>query len=275
MEHISALVWHGHVTVIISFHGHVYLLRARRNAYFPFYFPQIAAFFYSLSEHHLLHKSLWLQHLQTPLHWNLPVGVLRDMFCDPESPSWHLLLHAETAETPYPAQILPICPQTLQGAAQHQAEDARAFPRRSLGRQFPDALQHVFMNSLKQANYAMTGNSRAVMRLSNEDTRVLWESVVSNNYSHLLAIYAIIGPEVSGIPLKIYLDRIFMVQAPCRRKATLRQCLAPHIDLQQQEVWIHGIRASLMYELFVEEVWSRFHYLDMVMYVVARPMQAS
>lgn len=88
-----------------------------------------------------------------PLHYRyIPIGVLYDLLCaDPERP-WNLTVHFRG----YPSEILTLC-------------DGE------------DSVKWSYMNSLKEAAFIITGNSKNVMNMSQADQGALWQSVMKGN----------------------------------------------------------------------------------------------
>uniref|UniRef100_J3L8Z8 Autophagy protein 5 n=1 Tax=Oryza brachyantha TaxID=4533 RepID=J3L8Z8_ORYBR len=91
--------------------------------------------------------------------WYIPIGVLYDLLCaDPERP-WNLTVHFRR----YPSEILTPC----------DGEDSAKWS---------------YMNSLKEAAFIITGNSKNVMNMSQADQGALWQSIMKGNLDRYMNI---------------------------------------------------------------------------------------
>lgn len=92
--------------------------------------------------------TVWFEYKGLPLKWYIPIGVLFDLLCaDPERP-WNLIVHFRG----YPAEILSPC-------------------------EGEDSVKWNYNNSLKEAAFTITGNSKNVMNMSQADQAAMWEAV--------------------------------------------------------------------------------------------------
>lgn len=254
MEVVKARLWHGSVNVRVVFRDAQYLFRANRNSYFALHFAQLLQFF-AAATNTPIDGPVWLEYDDTPLKWNLPVGVLHDLLFLPSRTGadkcWTLYFKALAA---YPADdIIPF-------AMAYEAQ-----------------LNQVLINQLKQSCYVMSGNSRAVMSLSEDDTRTLWHAVTTLDYTVASTINKkLVARTPQRVPVKIYLsgsDRL--VQAPIvptEDGPLLHAVLAEHMPecfaAPGFAAYIHGINADVLFPVSILDVWSTFHHLDNFLYVV-------
>ncbi|KAI9100018.1 hypothetical protein K1719_024236 [Acacia pycnantha] len=96
--------------------------------------------------------TIWFEYKGLPLKWYIPTGVLFDLLCvEPKRP-WNLTVNFRR----YPRNILLPC-------------------------ESEDTVKWSFINSLKEAAYIITGNSKSVMNMSQTDQAELWQSVLKSN----------------------------------------------------------------------------------------------
>ncbi|KAG8057904.1 hypothetical protein GUJ93_ZPchr0002g23342 [Zizania palustris] len=127
-----------------------FLTLGPRIGYLPLLVPIIKAHFSSTLPPGI--DTVWFEYKGLPLKWYVPTGVLYDLLCaDPERP-WNLIVHFRG----YPAEILTPC-------------DGE------------DNVKWSYMNSLKEAAFIITGNSKNVMNMSQADQVALWQSVMKGN----------------------------------------------------------------------------------------------
>ncbi|KAG8076540.1 hypothetical protein GUJ93_ZPchr0006g42988 [Zizania palustris] len=127
-----------------------FLTLGPRIGYLPLLVPIIKAHFSSTLPPRI--DTVWFEYKGLPLKWYVPIGVLYDLLCaDPERP-WNLTVHFRG----YPAEILTPC----------DGEDITKWS---------------YMNSLKEAAFIITGNSKNVMNMSQADQVALWQSVMKGN----------------------------------------------------------------------------------------------
>uniref|UniRef100_A0ACD5TBJ6 Uncharacterized protein n=1 Tax=Avena sativa TaxID=4498 RepID=A0ACD5TBJ6_AVESA len=123
-----------------------YLTLGPRIGYLPLLVPIIKAHFSSTLPPGV--DTVWFEYKGLPLKWYIPIGVLFDLLCaDPERP-WNLIVHFRG----YPAEILSPC-------------------------EGEDSVKWNYNNSLKEAAFIITGNSKNVMNMSQADQAAMWESV--------------------------------------------------------------------------------------------------
>ncbi|KAL6848366.1 hypothetical protein ACP4OV_021660 [Aristida adscensionis] len=121
-----------------------------RIGYLPLLIPVIKAHFSSALPPGV--DTVWFEYKGLPIKWYVPIGVLFDLLCaDPERP-WNLIVHFRG----YPSEVLSPC-------------------------EGEDSVKWSYMNSLKEATFIITGNSKSVMNMSQADQVALWESVMKGN----------------------------------------------------------------------------------------------
>ncbi|XP_037450568.1 autophagy protein 5-like [Triticum dicoccoides] len=136
---MSAARWHWIGAVPLQLFG-------PRIGYFPLLVSIIKAHFSSSLPPGV--DTVWFEYKGLPLKWYIPIGVLFDLLCaEPERP-WNLTVHFRG----YPADILSPC-------------------------EGEDSVKWNYNNSLKEAAFIITGNSKNVMNMSQADQLAMWESV--------------------------------------------------------------------------------------------------
>lgn len=169
MDAIREKIWDGTIPVQISlaenearrFESHVYYQVLPRTSYFPVHLTPVLKYFqpYLNDPNTALDTSKWwLEFENVPIRWNWPVGLSYDLLTgnNPDegieltstSLPWALTLHYKE----YPKTYL-------------------------LAYEGLDTLRSYWLNQLKEADCMRSGNAKAVMSLSTEDTNKLWESV--------------------------------------------------------------------------------------------------
>ncbi|KAL5208123.1 hypothetical protein ABZP36_032558 [Zizania latifolia] len=158
-EEAARRVWGGAVPLQVHLHDAdvttlppppPFLTLGPRIGYLPLLVPIIKAHFSSTLPPGI--DTVWFEYKGLPLKWYVPIGVLYDLLCaDPERP-WNLTVHFRG----YPAEILTPC-------------DGE------------DNVKWSYMNSLKEAAFIITGNSKNVMNMSQADQVALWQSVMKGN----------------------------------------------------------------------------------------------
>ncbi|KAM7280482.1 hypothetical protein ACFE04_007616 [Oxalis oulophora] len=96
--------------------------------------------------------TIWFDFNALPLKWYIPTGVLYDLLCPEPHKPWNLTVHF----TGYPSNVL----------IPYQGEDS---------------VKWSFINSLKEAAYIITGNSKNIMNMSQSDQVELWQSVMNGS----------------------------------------------------------------------------------------------
>lgn len=154
-EEAARLVWGGAVPLQVHLHDAdvtalppppPFLTLGPRIGYFPLLVSTIKAHFSSSLPPGV--DTVWFEYKGLPLKWYIPIGVLFDLLCaDPERP-WNLTVHFRG----YPADILSPC-------------------------EGEDSVKWNYNNSLKEAAFIITGNSKNVMNMSQADQLAMWESV--------------------------------------------------------------------------------------------------
>ncbi|KAJ1277556.1 hypothetical protein BS78_04G013200 [Paspalum vaginatum] len=158
-EEAARRVWAGAVPLQVHLHDAdvtalppppPFLILGPRIGYLPLLIPVIKAHFSNALPPGV--DTVWFEYKGLPLKWYVPIGVLFDLLCaDPERP-WNLIVHFRG----YPSDILSPC-------------------------EGEDSVKWSYMNSLKEATFIITGNSKSVMNMSQADQVALWESVMKGN----------------------------------------------------------------------------------------------
>lgn len=260
MNNIKYRVWNGSVNVRIVLDGAEYLLQAHRTLYFPIYFPAIALFFSAVLGKDI--RNVWLQYEDVPLKWNLPVGVLYDLFYLPTHlDGGHWTLHLRYGDMFPKDDIIPF----------HSNGS-------SVG--YQSLLHEMFINHLKQSCYVMSGNSRAVMNLSENDTKSLWAAVLLHDYGVYASIMKKVSPKtLQRVPIKLYLaGSSSLIQAPVfptsnlgkqtTLRDVLRQWLPEMLESNKATAYIQGINVDVLYDAPIIDVWNSFCHLDNFLYIV-------
>ncbi|EES06162.1 hypothetical protein BDA96_04G015300 [Sorghum bicolor] len=158
-EEAARRVWAGAVPLQVHLHDAdvtalppppAFLTLGPRIGYLPLLIPVIKAHFSNALPPGV--DTVWFEYKGLPLKWYVPIGALFDLLCaDPERP-WNLIVHFRG----YPSEILSPC-------------------------EGEDSVKWSYMNSLKEATFIITGNSKSVMNMSHADQVALWESVMKGN----------------------------------------------------------------------------------------------
>lgn len=263
-------VWNGHINVKVVYKDSAFLLYVHRNSYFPLHYPVIAKFFSALAPTDLTSTPLWLEHEDVPIKWNLPVGVLYDLLYLPANKhkrhQWTLYLKFDTPSLLYPSNdIIP-------------------FSITSKSIDYVSMLSQVIVNQLKQSTFVMNGNARAMMSLSEDDSRTLWKAIADHDYGSFHAVAKKLhsrGQQIQRIPVKLYIaGTSTMIQAPIspgtsENPTTMNDLLhkwAPSIFDNSSALTstpiIHGVDALAIADEPLLKIWSTFRHLDNFLYVV-------
>lgn len=148
---------------------------------------------------------------------------------------------------------------------------------------YESMLSQVIVNQLKQSTFVMNGNAKAMMTLSENDSKTLWKAIARHDYSAFHGIARKLHPrgqQVQRVPVKVYIaGSPIMIQAPIApanegNPTTLDDLLrrwAPSIfDANEAKAKpiIHGIDALVLAEELLLKVWSTFRHLDNFLYIV-------
>lgn len=261
-------VWDGQINVKIVYEDTEFLLYIHRNAYFPLHYTDIANYFDSVVSADLTKSPIWLEHEDVPLKWNLPAGVLYDLLYLPAAEKrneWVLQLRFDSPELPYPStDIIPFS----------VSEDSI---------DYSSMLSQVVVNQLKQSTFVMNGNAKAMMTLSEDDSRFLWKAIALHDYNGFHSIAKKLHPRgqlIQRVPVKVYVAGTpVMIQAPIapleNSKATtlddLLQKWAPQLftkSLLNAIPVIHGVVALVLADELLLKIWSTFRHLDNFLYIV-------
>lgn len=271
---IKEKIWNGTVNLIIKFEVREdvkeFLITAYRNSYFPVYYSILIAYFLRFKRD-LRFKPVWLEFEEVPLKWNLPIGVLYDHLYLPsivdterEKPWTLTLKYGE----PYPSQtVIPF---------QHLHVDFTI--------DYEKSLKQVLINQLKQSCFVLNGNSKAILKLSEEDTNKLFNSIKRHNLKDFEDInkkMAATSRQIQRIPTKIYYSgTTIMTQAPVyavdenNDPTTLRNMLEQYLcnfmDGRRAPftVYCHGINIEPLFDENIMTAWELFRNLDNFLYIV-------
>ena len=267
MDIVKDKVWNGAVNIRVEFNGSHYLLLAYRLAYFPLFYSEISAFFSDLTGNDITAAPVWLEYEDVPLKWNLPIGVLYDLFFlpghkEPRGP-WVLELKTQTVNLKYPDDsIIPF--RISQGLPTYEK-----------------TLSQTILHSLKQSCYAINGNSRAMINLSEDDTKALWNSIQTHDYSIYHNVVAKItrGSPFQKIPIRVYVaGSSTLIQVPITVSedghprtlgSALMSCLpSAFVKTSIGVAYIYGINVDLLFDQPILDVWQTFRHLDNFLYIV-------
>lgn len=266
---LNQSVWDGQINVRVVYGDLEFLLYIHRNSYFPLHYPEIANFFDSVVNHDLHLCPIWLEHEDVPIKWNLPAGVLYDLLYLPANSDkrhqWTLRLGIDTPELPYPSRdIIPF--SISDGSIDYFS-----------------MLSQVIVNQLKQSTFVMNGNAKAMMSLSEQDSKSLWKSISQHDYNGFHTIARKLHPRghlVQRVPVKVYVAGTpVMIQAPIspsteERATTLNDLLQKWVPsifnskLINATPIIHGVDALVLAEEPLLKIWSTFRHLDNFLYIV-------
>lgn len=266
---LSQSIWDGQINVKIVCEETEFLLWIPRNSYFPLYYADIANFFNSVISADLTSSPIWLEHEEVPLKWNIPAGVLYDLLYYPVAENrseWGLSLRYDSPTLPYPAtDIIPFS----------MLEDSI---------DYSSMLSQVVVNQLKQSTFVMNGNAKAMMSLSEDNSRFLWKAIALHDYSGFHSIVKKLHPrgqQPQRIPVKLYVAGTpALIQAPIAPLAdgkitTLSDLLQKWVPLLFNKTTllkavpvIHGVDALVLADELLLRIWYAFRHLDNFLYVV-------
>lgn len=264
MNIVKESLWAGSVNAQIVYGSHEYLVELHRNSYFPLHYAEIVHYLSILSLNPQLESTpVWLEHDNTPLKWNIPIGVLYDAFHSSTDSSsiWKLTLFASSDETPYPDQhIIP-------------------FPTPIMGEQvnYTQIVYQILINQLKQSCYVLRGSSRAILGMSEDDTKALWKAIQQHDYDMYQTTMkkTVLETEMARkIPIKLYrMGLCILSQVPVSpykedgAPNTLNDILTDE-SLHNSKILIQGIEADVFLSMEVFQVWSQFRHLDNFLYLL-------
>lgn len=265
MNIVKESLWGGSVNTRIVYGRHEYLAKLHRNAYLPLYYPELTHYFAILTASPQLEStSVWLKHNNTPLKWNIPIGVLYDAFhllSHNGSPAWVLTLGVASADTPYPDDLIIPFPTPITG------EPVNYIP----------TVYQVLINQLKHSCYVLKGNSRAILNMSEDDTKALWKAIQRHDYDmyqNALKKTVLETETARKIPIKLYRSGLTdLSQLTCATNKedgspnTLRDILSEE-SLSSFKILIQGIEAEILLSMEISQVWRRFRHLDNFLYLL-------
>ncbi|XP_050942289.1 autophagy protein 5 isoform X3 [Cucumis melo] len=197
------------------------MVLAPRIGYLPLLASQIKPYFGSTLPPGV--DTIWFEYQGLPLKWNIPTGVLFDLLCaEPERP-WNLTVHFRG----YPRQLLIPC-------------------------EGEDSIKWSFINSLKEADYIVNGNTKNVMSMSEPDLLELWRSVSNVDLEAYLRISSKL--KLGGTGLEHVLKSISAASLPAKSSGEM--------DIAGQLITgkcftLHDAVRSLLPELFTEKATTK------------------
>lgn len=164
-----------------------YYVQYPRLSYLAFMLPRLHSFFApSLINPEVLAHDAWLSFEDVPLKWHYPLGLLFDLFSGAE-----------------PADLEPPGVGDASNVAAEASTSTSTIPWKLTIHytDFPDeqliqldtegrAMQDMFINSVKEADFVRNGTARTIMLMSKDDSDNLWESVQQRKcwvkYKHII-----------------------------------------------------------------------------------------
>ncbi|EQC41875.1 hypothetical protein SDRG_00731 [Saprolegnia diclina VS20] len=250
---VGRKLWHGCIPVCFSIDAsEITTLQVPR----PYYamLPRVSLLFTATElviEHFkdvappmLSARTVWFSSRDRPLKWQLPFGVLYDLYADATLP-WDITVHFQR----YPTELLP-------------CEDM-------------GAVEAHFMNSYKQAMYLLYGSTKWIMNLPQQKHAQLWEAVMKNNYNLYHDVHNELVPRNEPkrhVPLRLVLPTEPMVQLPIPSHredlvtvADVLAYLVPDLALATHKVLLHGIPVAT--DVALAEIYASFVYPDGFVYI--------
>lgn len=263
MESIKGTIWAGSINTRITFGVYEYLITLHRSSYLPLYYEKVAHYFSVVTLTPSLESlPVWLQYNDTPLKWNIPIGVIYDMFTlsDEKVPIWTLTLMAPSAHIPYPIDTVIPFPTPVQGELVN----------------YTDLVFQIIINQLKQSCHVLKGNSRAILSMSEQDTRALWKAIHHHDYdSYQSVMKPFSGSDApKKIPIRIYhLPSCSMSQLSTSPLTSSDSPKTLHDALQElnnrpTRAFIQGIDVDVLLHTDILEVWRLFRHLDNFLYII-------
>lgn len=253
-----------------------FLISVYRNSYVPTFLPLLVEYF-SVYVEGLATIPVWLEYDETPLKWNLPVGVLYDTLTLPEtnrredSNIWTLHLRFKDQ---YPkTTIIPFIYTVTDDDNDSSVID------------YAKSLHELMVNQLKQSCFVMNGTAKPMLNLSKEDSTKLWESIENHNLAHYNQVNKRICPLDTSlllrVPVKVYIPGLGQtIQHPVSpfnvngTPSTLRNVIEANIPQLNQvpdkklTALIHGIIVDDMLDTPVIQFWDLFKYMDNFLHIV-------
>eukprot|EP00455_Lapot_gusevi_P011781 TRINITY_DN1549_c0_g3_i1.p1 TRINITY_DN1549_c0_g3~~TRINITY_DN1549_c0_g3_i1.p1 ORF type:complete len:350 (+),score=69.97 TRINITY_DN1549_c0_g3_i1:106-1050(+) len=166
-------MWQGSVPVVFQLSANeittleapppLYMLLPRMS-YLPLVSAAARSHFFSSAPP--VEDEMWFEYDGFPLKWNIPIGVLFDLFGGRRHMPWPLTVHFQR------------------------------FPEKKLLRcRNQDAVKFHFVNSFKEAMFLRYGSAKAVTNLSRAEQSQLWDSVGANSYAPYWSVMEVIERE--------------------------------------------------------------------------------
>ncbi|OQR94784.1 hypothetical protein THRCLA_08097 [Thraustotheca clavata] len=189
--------------------------------------------------------AIWFSVDSRPLKWQLPFGVLYDLYAQKKLP-WEVTVHFQGYPT---QQLLPWDDMS--------------------------AVEAHFINNYKQAMYLLYGSTKWIMNLPQQKQGLLWQGVLKNDYQLFHSIHADVLPANEprrNIPVRIVLANEPMIQMPIsasrQELLTIHDVLTylvPDLDISTHEILVHGVTVDL--EVSIEGLYKSFVYPDGFLYI--------
>lgn len=260
LSEIKKKLWNGSINVKIILElptenkNLEYLLFIHRNSYFPIVFPEIIRYFKNFTNIDLSDIPVWLEYEQVPIKWNLPVGVLYDYLYLPAREnidSWTLTMKYDDD---YPIEhVIPFNELLPNGEVDYLK-----------------TLHQVLTNQLKQSCFVINGTAKPIMQLSEDNSKLLWKSILSRNLTNFASINRKIIKSIDKIPVKIYIaGSPTVIQVPISKSQTLGEILDLHAAnlAKLAHPFIQGIDATPLVKESLQEIWKLFKHLDNILYI--------
>eukprot|EP00800_Vazella_pourtalesii_P006413 TRINITY_DN1826_c0_g1_i1.p1 TRINITY_DN1826_c0_g1~~TRINITY_DN1826_c0_g1_i1.p1 ORF type:complete len:279 (+),score=67.80 TRINITY_DN1826_c0_g1_i1:98-934(+) len=165
-----------------------FFLLAPRITYLPLVTEKVSRHF-----HQHISKSgsdeIWFDHSGDPLKWHYPIGVLFDMYGDPDKLPWKITVHFKE----FPADILIRCPNK-------------------------EVVQNYFFQRLKEADFLKQHKTKVVSDLVKKDFKQVWTSFYQHKFEEFWLINQKLMKPIESdtfrlIPFKIYTPDQRVIQA--------------------------------------------------------------
>ncbi|EGW34838.1 uncharacterized protein SPAPADRAFT_132827 [Spathaspora passalidarum NRRL Y-27907] len=250
-----------------------YLINIPRNSYLPIHFQQLISYFQNYVSYEIYKQALWFEYEGVPIAWNLPVGVLYDYLYLPsviqergggglDQNCWTIQLNLRGK---YPAEyIIPFVYTNPDNTINYE-----------------QSLNEIIVNQLKQSCFVINGSAKPIMNLSESNSKLLWNSIVTRNLGQFTSLNKkIIPKQFQRIPVKIYIPgSTTVIQAPIHayeddKPVTLSRVLQRELpnlftnDVKLARTYIHGIDISSIMDMPLHDIWTIFRHLDNFLYII-------
>ncbi|GMS79909.1 hypothetical protein PENTCL1PPCAC_2084 [Pristionchus entomophagus] len=196
-----------------------------RVSYFPLILPKVINYFTSTCEDLSLEQDkLWLKYSGQPIKMYYPIGVLFDMMKTDDLLPWTISLRTKDA------------------------------PANS-GNIGKDALESMFMQSLKEADY-LRRKAEIISSMRSDDHKQLWRGIAQDNFDEFWSVNKKLvdsSEKVAHLPIRLYKIGFPMCQIPLSPSSSSSPSLlsdALHsldssLDLSTHSIISHGVEVPL------------------------------